>query len=166
MNRSFRLILPAIVIMTAGSALAHGYKVGSLSIQHPWSRETAVGQKVGGGFMVITNAGKAEDKLVSASTPVAAEVQLHTMTMDGGVMRMRQVEGGIVVPAKGKLELKPGSFHVMFMGLKRPLAKGERFPVTLRFQKAGTIKVDFAVQPVGSTGPVEAAAGKSDHAGH
>lgn len=166
MNRSFRLILPAIVLMTAGSALAHGYKVGALSIQHPWSRETAVGQKVGGGFMVINNAGKAEDRLVSASTPVAEEVQLHTMTMDGGVMRMRQVEGGIVVPAQGKLELKPGSFHVMFMGLKRPLAEGERFPVTLRFQKAGAIKVDFAVQPVGSTGPMEAAGGKADHAGH
>lgn len=166
MNRSIRYIVPLAAIMIAGAATAHGYKTGSLSIQHPWSRETAVGQKVGGGFMAITNSGKAEDRLVSANTPVAAEVQLHTMTIDGGVMRMRQVEGGIAVPAGGKLELKPGSFHIMFMGLKRPLAKGERFPVTLRFQKAGAIKVNFAVQPVGSTGPIENATGKNGHVEH
>jgi hypothetical protein len=92
---------------------------------------------------------------------VAAEVQLHTMTMDGGVMRMRQVEGGIAVPARGTLELKPGSYHIMFMGLKRQLRQGERFPVTLRFQRAGSVTVQFAVQPVTSTGPIE-----SGHAGH
>jgi copper(I)-binding protein len=85
---------------------------------------------------------------------VAKEVQLHTMSMEGGVMRMRQVEGGIAVPAKGKLEMKPGGYHLMFMGLKRPLRKGERFPVTLKFQNAGSLKVQFAVQAVGSTGPI------------
>jgi copper(I)-binding protein len=77
------------------------------------------------------------------------------MTMDGGVMRMRQVEGGIAVPAKGSLQLRPGSYHIMFMGLKRQLRHGERFPVTLRFQRAGSVTVQFAVQPVTSTGPME-----------
>lgn len=111
--------------------------------------------------MTLVNHGAAEDRLLSGSTPVAAEVQLHTMSMDGGVMRMRQIQGGIAIPAGGTLELRPGSYHIMFMGLKRPLRQGERFPVTLRFQRAGTISVQFAVQPVSSTGPME-----TGHAGH
>lgn len=157
-----KALVPALALSAmASAALAHGYQAGRLAIQHPWSRETAPGQAVGGGFMTITNKGASEDRLVSGTSPVAAEVQLHTMTMDGGVMRMRQVEGGIAVPAKGALELKPGSYHIMFMGLKRQLRQGERFPVTLRFQRAGSVTVQFAVQPVTSTGPIE-----SGHAGH
>lgn len=157
-----KAVVPALALSAmASAALAHGYQAGRLAIQHPWSRETAVGQSVGGGFMTITNKGAAEDRLVSGTSPVAAEVQLHTMTMDGGVMRMRQVEGGIAVPAKDTLELKPGSYHIMFMGLKRQLRQGERFPVTLRFQRAGSVTVQFAVQPVTSTGPME-----SGRAGH
>jgi copper(I)-binding protein len=145
----------------ASAAVAHDYQAGSLTIQHPWSRETAVGQKVGGGFLIISNKGAKEDRLLSGASPVAAEVQLHTMSMDGGVMRMRQVEGGIAIPAKGALELKPGGYHIMFIGLKRPFKQGERVPVTLRFQRAGKVTVQFAVQPIGSTGAME-----SGHAGH
>lgn len=157
-----KAVVPALALSAmASAALAHGYPIGKLSIQHPWSRETASGQAVGGGFMTIANKGNAEDRLISGTSPVAAQVQLHTMTMDGGVMRMRQVEGGIVVPARGTLELKPGSYHIMFMGLKRQLRQGERFPVTLRFQRAGKVTVQFAVQPITSTGPME-----SGHVGH
>ena len=155
------LALGAIVSLTASAAMAHGYRSGALSIQHPWSRETAVGQAVGGGFLTITNSGDREDRLISGTTPVAAEVQLHTMTMDGGIMRMRQVTDGIAVPAKGSVELKPGGYHIMFMGLKRQLRQGERFPVTLRFQRARSVTLQFAVQPVTSTGPME-----SSHAEH
>lgn len=153
---SRQALVPALTLgAMASAALAHDFRAGSLSIQHPWSRETAAGQAVGGGFLTITNQGAAEDRLISGSSPVAAEVQLHNMTVDNGVMRMRQVEGGIAVPAKGSLQLKPGSYHIMFMGLKRQLRQGERFPVTLRFQRAGTVTVQFAVQPVTSTGPME-----------
>ena len=155
------LALGAVFGLIASAAAAHGYRSGALSIQHPWSRETAVGQAVGGGFLTITNSGAREDRLISGTTPVAAEVQLHTMTMDGGIMRMRQVTDGIAVPAKGSVELKPGGYHIMFMGLKRQLRQGERFPVTLRFQRARSVVVQFAVQPVGSTGPME-----GGHAGH
>ena len=76
-------------------------------------------------------------------------------------MRMRPVRGGLAIPAGGAVALKPGGYHLMFMGLKRPLKKGERFPVTLRFQTAGTLKVQFAVQPIGSTEAIE-----TDHAKH
>ncbi|MEL0211846.1 MAG: copper chaperone PCu(A)C, partial [Novosphingobium sp.] len=133
------LALGATIGLMATAAVAHGYRAGPLSIQHPWSRETAVGQAVGGGFLTIANSGSREDRLLSGTAPAAAEVQLHTMTMDGGVMRMRQVTDGIAIPAKGLVELKPGGYHIMFMGLKRQLRQGERFPVTLRFQRAGSV---------------------------
>ena len=155
------LALGAAIGLSATAAVAHGYRAGPLAIQHPWSRETAVGQAVGGGFLTIANSGSREDRLLSGATPVAAEVQLHTMTMDGGIMRMRQVTDGIAIPAKGSVELKPGSYHIMFMGLKRQLHQGERVPVTLRFQRAGNVTVQFAVQPITSTGPME-----SGHAGN
>ena len=149
------IALGALTGLMASAALAQGYQARSISIQHPWSRETAVGQAAGGGFMTITNSGVGIDRLVSGTTPVAAEVQLHTMTMDGGVMRMRQVTDGIAVPARGSVELRPGSIHVMFVGLKRQLRRGERFPVTFQFQRAGRVTVQFAVQPIGSTGRME-----------
>ena len=153
--------LGVVIGLSATTAMAHGYQAGSLSIQHPWSRETAVGQAVGGGFLTIANSGTREDRLLSGTTSVAAEVQLHTMTMDGGIMRMRQVTDGIAIPAKGSVELKPGDYHIMFIGLKRQLRQGDRVPVTLRFQRAGNVTVQFAVQPVSATGRVE-----GRHAGH
>lgn len=149
------VVLGALASLVASAAIAQGQPARSISIQHPWSRETAVGQAAGGGFMTVTNSGLDDDRLVSGSSPVAADVQLHTMTMDGGVMRMRQVTNGITVPSKGSVALRPGSFHLMFIGLKRPLRQGERFPVTLQFQRAGRVTVQFAVQPVGSAGPME-----------
>ena len=153
--------IAAIAAIAAAPIAAASVRIGSLAIDGAWSRETAAGQVVAGGFMTISNKGASEDRLVSGTSPVAAEVQLHTMTIDGGVMRMRQLAGGIAVPARGTLELKPGSYHIMFMGLRRQLRQGERFPVTLRFQRAGNVTVQFAVQPVTSTGPME-----RSHAGH
>lgn len=155
------LALCAAVGLSVTAAVAHGYRAGTIAIQHPWLRETAAGQTVGGGFLTIANNGTREDRLLSGTTPVAAEVQLHTMTMDGGVMRMRQVTDGIAIPARGSVELKPGGYHIMFMNLKRQLRQGESVPVTLRFARAGAITVRFAVQPVGATGPME-----GGHAGH
>ena len=155
------LALGAAIGLSATAAMAHSYRAGPLSIQHPWSRETAVGQAVGGGFLTIANSGTREDRLLSGTTPVAAEVQLHTMTMDGGIMRMRQVTDGIAIPARDSVELKPGGYHIMFMGLKRQLRQGERVPVTLRFQRAGNVTVQLAVQPISATGPME-----DGHAGH
>lgn len=162
MTRS-SLFRSSLLLIAAASAplLAHNFKAGALTITHPWARETAQGQVVGGGFLGITNAGKAEDRLLSASSPVAAEVQLHTMTMDEGVMRMRQVKDGIAIPAGQTVTLKPGGLHIMFMGLKAPLAKGTSIPATLRFQRAGAVKVRFAVQAVAAAAPTE-----MHHAGH
>lgn len=153
MNRiftSFILAASFAAVPFAGSAKP---AAPAVTVTGAWARETAPGQVNGGGFAVIMNKGATDDRLVSGTSPVAAEVQLHTMSMDGGVMRMRQLVDGIPVSAGQPVELKPGSLHVMFIGLKRPLKRGETVPVTLRFIKAGTVKVNFAVQPVGAMGP-------------
>lgn len=157
--------LIALSLPTA-AVLAHSFKVGALSIAHPWSRQTAPGQTVGGGFLVVTNTGAKDDRLVSVSSPAAKQVQLHTMSMDGGVMRMREVTDGLPVPAHGKLELKPGGFHIMFIGLKAPFQLGAKIPAMLTFKHAGKVNVAFAVEAITYTGPAAAPAMEHDHAGH
>jgi copper(I)-binding protein len=123
-------------------------------VEAAWARPTVAGQGAGGGFLKITG-GATADKLLSASADVSKAVELHTMEMDGNVMRMRQIPA-IDVPAGGTVELKPGGRHVMFMGLTQPLKAGTRFPLTLRFEKAGEVKVDMeiAAQAPGGAAPM------------
>jgi len=117
-----------------------------IRIDDPWSRATAPGQVVGGGFATIINTGDTPDRLVSATSPVAAEVQIHHTNLDGGVMRMRQVTEGLEIPANGNVELKPRGLHLMLMQLKAPLEAGASFPVQLQFEKAGSVTVQFKVE--------------------
>jgi copper(I)-binding protein len=102
---------------------------------------------VAGGYMLIRNQGAA-DRLVSASSPAAAKVELHVHINDGGVMKMREVPG-YDVPAKGSFELKPGGAHLMFMNIKQPFKEGEKVPVTLKFEKAGEVRAEFHVGRLG-----------------
>ena len=120
----------------------------AIKIENAYTRATAPGQQVAGGFMKIENKGTA-DQLVSASSPVAGEVQLHEMSMDGNVMKMRQVKD-IAVPANGAVELKPGGYHLMFLNLKGPFNAGQTVPVKLKFAKAGEIEVKLPVNAVGA----------------
>jgi copper(I)-binding protein len=122
-----------------------------LAVTNAWARETAPAQVNGGGFLTITNKGQA-DRLVSASSPVSPTVQLHTMSMDGGIMRMRELPDGIPVPAQSVVELKPGGLHVMFIGLKAPLKPGQKVALTLRFEKAGVVKVAMPVRAIADMG--------------
>jgi len=121
-----------------------------IQIEKPWSRATAPGAKVGGGYMLIRNQGAAADKLVSASSPAAGKVELHVHVNEGGVMKMREVPG-YDVPAKGSFELKPGGAHLMFMNLKAPFKEGDKVPVTLKFEKAGEVKAEFQVGGLGGS---------------
>lgn len=123
-----------------------------LQIDKPWTRATAPGAKVAGGYMVIRNAGAAGDKLMSASSPAAAKVELHVHINDNGVMRMREVPG-YDVPAKGTFELKPGGAHLMFMDIKQPFKEGEKVPVKLKFEKAGEVNAEFQVGGMGGGAP-------------
>ncbi len=118
--------------------------LAQVKVDQAWARPTVPGQQGGGGFLSITSA--TADRLLSGSTPLAERFELHTMTMKGDVMEMRQVDA-IELPAGKTVELKPGGLHVMFIGLKQPLALGSKVPVTLKFEKAGEVKVEFNVVP-------------------
>lgn len=140
-----------LVAFAAAAAAAHDYKAGAIEIDHPYARSTAAGQLNGGGYMKLVNGGSAADRLVSVSAGVARSVELHEMTMDGNVMRMRQVDGIALQPGQA-VELKPGGYHVMFVGLKAPLKAGDTFPMTLKFEKAGEVRVDVKIEAPGAAG--------------
>lgn len=161
-----RILTLALVALTtlSGSAWAHGYKIGSLEIHHPHARATPPGAPVAGGFMTIRNTGAEPDRLIGGEASFAGEMQVHEMKMDGDVMRMREIEGGLEVPAGGEVELKPGGYHVMFMKLGEQLKEGERRKATLKFEKAGTIEVEFAVEKI-DAGHGNMDHGKMDHSG-
>ena len=132
-------------------SLAFSFSVqAQIQIEKPWARATAPGAKVAGGYMVIRNTGAAADRLVSASSPAAAKVELHVHINDNGVMKMREVPG-YDVPAKGAFELKPGGAHLMFMDIRRPFKEGEKLPVKLKFEKAGEVSAEFQVGRIGES---------------
>lgn len=130
---------------------AHEFKAGSLTLKHPWTRATA--GKVGAGFVEIVNAGSAPDQLLSATSAAAEKVEIHTMSMDGGIMRMRPLPDGIAVRAGTTASLKPGANHIMLIGLKAPLVEGKLVPLTLNFAKAGPVKVQLKVEAAGASEP-------------
>ncbi|MEN2427405.1 copper chaperone PCu(A)C [Chromobacterium vaccinii] len=130
----------------SGLAAAHSFQLGAIHIGHPWSRAMPATSQTGGVYLSLENQGKAEDKLVSASTPRADRAELHTHVNDNGVMRMRKVEGGVAIAPGQTVKFAPGSYHIMLMGLKQPLKAGDRFPLTLGFEKAGQVEVQVVVQ--------------------
>lgn len=137
------LILSAAALLAAGAAQAAA-PVG-LSVTDAWSRPAAQGGN-GAGFMTLANTGKSADRLVSVASPIAGRVEMHeSMVMDGKAM-MHPRPGGVALPPGGKVEFKPGGWHLMLIGLKKPLKAGETFPVTLAFQKGGKVTVNFTVR--------------------
>jgi len=148
MKKSTRALLGA-ALFAAAAGLSYAQSKGDLRIEKPWARATPPGAAVGGGYLVIRNKGAAGDRLVGVSSPASARMELHEMSMEKDIMRMREVKG-VDVPAKGAVELKPGGFHLMFIELKAPLKAGDKVPVTLRFEKAGEVKAEFAVEAMGA----------------
>lgn len=142
-------------------ASAQDSKLGDLMLDHAWARATPGAAKNGAAFLIIHNQGSTDDRLLSAASDVAGRVELHNHINNNGVMQMRQVEA-IEVRAGGMAELKPGSFHVMMMGLKAPLKEGESFPLTLTFEKAGSTTIDVQVESVGSMGSMSDGMKKMD----
>ncbi|HSC80721.1 MAG TPA: copper chaperone PCu(A)C [Chitinolyticbacter sp.] len=131
---------------------AHEYEAGKLLIGHPWARATAPGAPVAGVFLTLENGTGDADRLTGGDSAVAQRVELHAMTMDNGMMKMRHLEA-IEVPAKGAQKLAPGGLHIMLFGLKAPLKEGDSFPLTLHFERAGKVKVNVKVEPMGATAP-------------
>ena len=139
------LAAAALAALVAAPALAHDTKVGDLTITHPYARASAGPVKNGAAYFTVKNAGGGDDRLVGVKTSVAAKAELHTHLHDGGVMKMRPVEGGIPVPAGGEAVLEPGGHHVMLMGLNGPLFEGETIQLDLTFEKAGGVTIDVEV---------------------
>lgn len=136
-------------------AAAHEFKAGELVIEHPWLRMPPPGATVAGGYLTIVNRGSAADRLVAVSSDVAGAAQLHVMTVEDGTMEMAELAHGIEIPAGATVELRPGSLHIMFMALTQPLAEGMTVPAELSFEKAGSVEVEFTVEPMGTTEPME-----------
>jgi copper(I)-binding protein len=143
----------ATLIVLAAPAAAETVKLGPLEISNVWSRATPPGAPTAGGYLTITNTGKAPDTLVSVASPIAGMVQIHEMGMTNGVMTMHPAKGGVAVPAGGTATLAPDGFHIMFMNLKRGLKEGEAVPVTLTFEKAGSVDTTMQVMAIGAKGP-------------
>jgi copper(I)-binding protein len=145
------IFLTGIISLVLGSAAARDYKVGSIDIAEPWSRATPRGASVAAGYMKITNKGTVADRLLSTSSEIAPTVEVHEMSMDNGVAKMRPLKAGLEIKPSETVELKPGSFHVMFVGLKKPLIAGDHVKATLVFEKAGPINIEYDVRAMGAT---------------
>ena len=137
------LTIASLVDATVGHA--QEIKAGNLVIGHPWSRQSPMGGSVAAGFMTIQNTGADDDRLLKATAEITSNVQIHTMKMDGDVMKMVEMPDGIPIPAGQTVELKPKSLHVMFMGLASPVMEGQEIKGTLVFEKAGTVEIEYEV---------------------
>jgi periplasmic copper chaperone A len=137
----------------AALAAAGPVKVGSLVIEAPWMRATPPGVTVAGGFVRITNTGRDADRLVGIEAPFADHVQIHQSSRAGEVMQMRPLPEGLEIGPGQTVELKPGSYHLMFLGVKDLVKQGSSVKATLEFAKSGKIEVEFVVVAPGAGPP-------------
>ncbi len=146
------VLVAAVAIFACGGTWAQAEDVtaGGLKVSAAWARATPKGAPVGGGYLTITNNGATSDRLIGGSSDTATRFELHDMSMDNGVMKMRPVEAGIEIKPGQTVELKPGGYHVMFVGLKKPFEQGDHVKATLKFEKAGDVPVDFTVEGIGA----------------
>ncbi len=149
----------AQISMTAAGAA--DYDVGSIHISQPWARATPKGATSAAAYMTVTNNGKTPDRVNCVSSDASAECQIHSMTMDNGVMVMRPVEGGLEIKPGETVTLKPGSFHMMLLNLKHPLEQGNSLQATLKFDSAGIVQVDYPIAAIGAAAPGVPAGGGS-----
>ena len=144
----------ALVTCIAGAlARADEVKAGDLVISQAWTRATPNGAKIGTGYFTIENKGTTADKLVGVSGEVSDKIEVHEMSMNNGVMKMRPVDGGLTIEPGKTVKLAPSGYHLMIMDLKSPLKQGGKVPVTLEFEKAGKVAVTLDVQGIGAQGP-------------
>jgi periplasmic copper chaperone A len=145
--------LAFMAVLVTAPARADEIKAGDLVITQAWSRATPGGAKIGGGYLTIENNGKTADRLESATSDIAGKVEVHEMSMDNGIMKMRPVEGGLTIDPGKTVKLAPGGYHLMIMDLKSQLKQGDKVAVTLKFEKAGNVSIVFDVAGIGATTP-------------
>lgn len=137
-------LIPRVIV-------AADYRLGPLEIDRPWARATAPTAPAGGGYLTIVNKGTASDRLIAVRSTVAQASEIHEMKMEGNIMRMRELDKGLEIPAGSTVTLAPSGLHVMLIGLKEPLKKGTKVPLTLVFERAGSIDVELDVESLGAT---------------
>ena len=147
----------ALTLALAGTAAALSqpvsageYTAGTIKISTPWTRVPPPSAKVAGGFMTLTNTGTVSDRLLRGSSPVAGRIEVHEMSMDGGIMKMLELDQGLEIKPGETVELKPGSLHIMFLDLKEAPKEGMPVKGTLVFEKAGLVEIEYQVEPLGA----------------
>ncbi|RST86592.1 copper chaperone PCu(A)C [Aquibium carbonis] len=156
------LSLASITILSSSAASAHDFSAGDIRIGHPWSRAAPAAAPVMGAYLTLTNAGPEADTLVGGSTPLAERIEIHQMSIEDGVARMRPLPDGLEVAPGSSVALAPGGIHLMFIKPARPFAEGDRIEATLEFARAGSVRVEFVVQRNAEGKPDTA----TDHGGH
>lgn len=147
--------------------VAAAQKQSAMRVEQVWSRATPNGANVGAGYLRVTNTGSTPDRLLSGATDVANRIEVHEMAMDNGVMKMRALADGLTLAPGQSVDLKPGGYHLMIMGLKQPLKEGASFSGTLKFEKAGDVPVTFNVLGMGASAPSGGPSGEMmDHSHH
>jgi copper(I)-binding protein len=137
-------------VLLCVSAPAGAQRVGDLRVDAPWVRATPPGAGVTGGFLTVRNSGTKGDRLLSVSSPAVARIEIHEMRHEDGVMRMRPLRDGLMIPAGATVELAPGGYHLMLFGPKRPFVEGEAVAATAYFEKAGNVEITFRVRGLGA----------------
>jgi len=161
-----RISLLAAILLCASMTMpvqAEDVTAGSLKISAPWARATPKGAQVGGGYLTITNTGTTPDHLIGGASEVADKFEIHEMSMDEGVMKMRGLPSGLVIKPGETVVFKPTGYHIMLKGLKQQLIKGQHFKASLQFEKAGKVDVDFTIESIGA---MKAEGVSAPHAGH
>jgi len=156
----------ALALSLAAASVQAETRVGDLMLNDPFTRATLPNAPVAGGFVTIMNMGDTDDTLIAATTDIAGTTEIHTMEMDGDVMRMSELEDGLPIPAGETVVLQPGGFHLMFMQLNTPLVEGETVSVTLTFEAAGDVTLDIPVAARGAKGAMGHGEGHGHGHGH
>lgn len=157
MMHLFRAWLLVVIFAVGSGAVAqeNSVKAGGIAVERAWARATPSGAKVAAGYLTIVNSGP-DDRLLSATAEIADRVEIHEMTMENGMMRMRELPDGVTLPKGETVMLAPGATHLMFLGLKRELKEGESFAGTLTFSDGKTVDVTFEVAGLGAAAPKDA----------
>jgi hypothetical protein len=153
MTRFAFIAAAVLAVLMAMPAQAEDVSAGAMKITGAWARATPKGASVGGGYLTITNTGTTPDKLYGGASDASSRVEIHTMSMDNGVMRMRKADNGVEIQPGQSITFSPSGYHLMFIGLKTPFDEGKHIMATLQFEKAGKANVDFAVKGLGAQGP-------------
>lgn len=143
----------ALALMGWAQAYSAEFRAGSLVVKSPWTRATPRGATVGGGYLIVRNFGATSDQLLGGTFSSSDRLEIHTMTIEGGVARMREATTGITIGPGETFNLEPAGAHLMFVGLMRPLVAGDKVKGILKFEHAGQVDVEFEVVSMGAKGP-------------